>query len=129
MHAIRLLVASALLAGSMGFEQLAGFKMPSLQNMQKAISNKQTFGDKKIVVVTGTSSGRSSLAPFCACKWLSSIIASTQPFAALRPSVSHSVLDCPLTGQWGCEARSRTCNCEALAAHWRVPRDWRSARP
>jgi protochlorophyllide reductase len=54
----RVIVASALLMGSaVGFEQLAGFKMPSLQGMQKATENKAKFGDKKIAVVTGTSSG------------------------------------------------------------------------
>jgi len=59
--ASRLLVASACLMGSaLGFEALAGFKLPSLQSMQKAAANKAQFGDKKLAVVTGTSSG----APF-----------------------------------------------------------------
>jgi len=39
------------------FEQLAGFKMPSLQGMKKAAENKAKFGDKKLAIVTGTSSG------------------------------------------------------------------------
>lgn len=56
--ASRLIVASACLMGSaLGFEALAGFKMPSLQGMQKAAANKAQFGDKKLVIVTGTSSG------------------------------------------------------------------------
>ena len=54
----RIILASAFLVGSaVGFEQLAGFKMPSLQGMQKAAQNKAKFGDKKLAIVTGTSSG------------------------------------------------------------------------
>jgi hypothetical protein len=55
--ASRLLVAACLVGGALGFEQLAGFKMPSLQGMKKAIENQNKFGDKKLAVVTGTSSG------------------------------------------------------------------------
>lgn len=55
--ASRLLVAACLVGSAVGFEQLAGFKMPSLQGMKKAIENKEKFGDKKLAVITGTSSG------------------------------------------------------------------------
>jgi len=53
----RLVLASCLAGSALGFEQLAGFKMPSLQGMQKAAQNKAKFGDKKLAIVTGTSSG------------------------------------------------------------------------
>lgn len=53
----RVVLASCLVGSALGFEQLAGFKMPSLQGMQKAAQNKAKFGDKKLAIVTGTSSG------------------------------------------------------------------------
>ena len=53
----RVVLASCLVGSALGFEQLAGFKMPSLQGLQKAAQNKAKFGDKKLAIVTGTSSG------------------------------------------------------------------------
>lgn len=53
----RFVLASCLVGSALGFEQLAGFKMPSLQGLQKAAQNKAKFGDKKLAIVTGTSSG------------------------------------------------------------------------
>ena len=53
----RLLLAGCLVGMASGFSVLEGLKMPSLQGMVKAVENKEKFGDKKLVVITGTSSG------------------------------------------------------------------------
>ena len=53
----RLLLAACLVGMASGFSVLEGLKMPSLQGMVKAVENKEKFGDKKLVVITGTSSG------------------------------------------------------------------------
>mmetsp|Transcript_19361 Transcript_19361/g.59619 ORF Transcript_19361/g.59619 Transcript_19361/m.59619 type:complete len:567 (+) Transcript_19361:187-1887(+) len=47
----------AVAATAAAFKQLANFKMPSVGDMQRDMAAKAKFGDKKLVVVTGTSSG------------------------------------------------------------------------
>jgi len=78
------------MGSALGFEALAGFKMPSLQGMQKAAANKAQFGDKKLAVVTGTSSG----VPFVVLPTLRSLVVvhtpwrsslSLNPRSAFRP--------------------------------------------
>ena len=50
-----LLVASACCAA--GFKGMANWKLPSLGDALKNSEAQQKFGDKKLVVITGTSSG------------------------------------------------------------------------
>uniref|UniRef100_A0A7S0HVC1 protochlorophyllide reductase n=2 Tax=Phaeocystis antarctica TaxID=33657 RepID=A0A7S0HVC1_9EUKA len=53
----RLLVVASLLNVASGFKFLSNFKMPSLQDKLNAQKADAKFGTKKLVVVTGTSSG------------------------------------------------------------------------
>ena len=78
----RLLLAACLVGMASGFSVLEGLKMPSLQGMVKAVENKEKFGDKKLVVITGTSSGARPLRlrPTPTVRWLDSAL-----LAALHP--------------------------------------------
>ena len=90
----RVILATVCLVGmASGFEQLAGFKIPSLQGMRKAAENKAKFGDKKLVVITGTSSGGCPRA----CVWVVYIAPRLEPCIVPRAHVQCSDWPYPCT--------------------------------
>jgi len=52
---LRIVLALATAAGA--FKQLSNFKLPSIKGAQDAMEARAKFGDKKLAIVTGTSSG------------------------------------------------------------------------
>ncbi len=53
----RLVLVACLVAAANGFKFMANWKMPSISRALKSRQTAEKFGDKKLVVVTGTSSG------------------------------------------------------------------------
>ena len=53
---LRLLLVAATAAAS-AFKQFSNFKLPSIGGVKADLEARAKFGDKKLVVVTGTSSG------------------------------------------------------------------------
>jgi protochlorophyllide reductase len=53
----RIVLIASLLSGAAGFKFMSNFKMPTIQGKLEAQKAEAKFGSKKLVVITGTSSG------------------------------------------------------------------------